>query len=141
MDWSALSILTGWAVMHYKPVRHHFQGEPTVLIPNGKVLEENMRRLRYNLDLLNSQLRVSDVFAIEKVEFATLRVSEAWLYERLADRGIYDFAAVFYAALDTRGESSSTFTRTPSIARSTWKSATLPPRRPHPLVDEETGPA
>jgi uncharacterized membrane protein YcaP (DUF421 family) len=58
--------------MRFEPVRHMLQGGPTVLIQNGKLLEENMRSLRYNLDQLNSQLRASSVFDIDQVEFAVL---------------------------------------------------------------------
>lgn len=68
----ALGIITGYIAIRFEPIRHLMQGEPTVLIQNGKVLEENMRRLRYSLDQLNSQLRVSGVFQIDQVEFAVL---------------------------------------------------------------------
>jgi uncharacterized membrane protein YcaP (DUF421 family) len=67
-----LGIVTGWVALRFEGVRHLMQGEPTVLIQNGKLLDENMGRLRYNLDQLNSQLRVSGIFDIETVEFAVL---------------------------------------------------------------------
>jgi uncharacterized membrane protein YcaP (DUF421 family) len=69
---TAMGVGVGWLAMRYEPIRHLIQGEPTVLIQNGHLLDENMRRLRYNLDQLNSQLRVSDVWDISQVEFAVL---------------------------------------------------------------------
>jgi uncharacterized membrane protein YcaP (DUF421 family) len=149
---ATLGVIIGWIAMRYEPVRHLLQGEPTVVIQNGKLLEENMRRLRYNLDQLNSQLRVSGFFDMQQVEFAILEpggelsvqpksqyrhvtpadlriathyegmaielvmdgqvihknlrehgLDEAWLHQRLAERGIDGVADVFYAVLDTRG--------------------------------------
>lgn len=67
-----LGILTSWLAMRFQGVRHLLQGEPTVVIQNGKILEQNMRRLRYNQDQLDSQLRISGVFDIGHVEFAVL---------------------------------------------------------------------
>lgn len=69
---TAMGVLIGWLALRYEPIRHLLQGEPTVLIQNGKLLDENMRRLRYNLDQLNSQLRVSGVWDLGHVEFAVL---------------------------------------------------------------------
>jgi uncharacterized membrane protein YcaP (DUF421 family) len=69
---TVLGILTGWLSMRFEPIRHLLQGEPTVLIQNGKILENNMRRLRYNADQLQSQMRTAGVFEIGQVEFAVL---------------------------------------------------------------------
>jgi uncharacterized membrane protein YcaP (DUF421 family) len=147
-----LGLGIGWVAMRYEKVRHLLQGEPTVLIQNGKLMEQNMRRLRYNIDQLNSQLRSNSVWEIEQVEFAVLEpggrlsvlpksqyrpvmpsdlklptqyegmpielimdgtvihknlrengLSEAWLHDRLDERGIDDVTAVFYAVLSTQG--------------------------------------
>lgn len=69
---TALGVITGWLAMRFPRIRHLLQGEPTVLVQNGKILEDNMRRLRYNQDQLNSQLRASGYFDISGVEFAVL---------------------------------------------------------------------
>lgn len=67
-----LGVMIGWLALRYESIRHLLQGEPTVLIENGKILEDNMRRLRYNLDQLASQLRESGVFDMAQVEYAVL---------------------------------------------------------------------
>jgi uncharacterized membrane protein YcaP (DUF421 family) len=69
---TAMGVLIGWLALRFERIRHLLQGEPTVLIQNGKLLDENMRRLRYNLDQLNSQLRASGVWDLAHVEFAVL---------------------------------------------------------------------
>lgn len=50
-------------------------GTPTVVIENGKILEDNMKKLKYTLDSLNHHLRVKDIFNIEEVEYAVLEVN------------------------------------------------------------------
>lgn len=50
-------------------------GEPVKIIENGKILEENMRRLKYTLDTLNYGLREKDIFNIEEVEYAILEIN------------------------------------------------------------------
>lgn len=52
--------------------RKWISGAPTVLIENGKVLEENMKKVRYTLDSLNQSLREKEVFNIDEVEYAIL---------------------------------------------------------------------
>lgn len=48
------------------------EGEPTVLIHKGKILEGNMRKTRINLGDLLSQLRLKNIFNIEDVHYAIL---------------------------------------------------------------------
>lgn len=50
-------------------------GEPTVVIQNGKILDRNMKILRYRLDELLEQLRVQKVFDIGEVEYALLETN------------------------------------------------------------------
>lgn len=47
-------------------------GTPTVVIENGKILEDNMRKIRYTLDSLTQSLREKNIFNVEEVEYACL---------------------------------------------------------------------
>lgn len=67
-----LGLAISWMALRFMPARAFLEGCPTVLIENGKVLDQNMRRLRYNLDELQSQLRTQGIFDITRVEFAVL---------------------------------------------------------------------
>ncbi|MCY8839325.1 DUF421 domain-containing protein [Bacillus atrophaeus] len=58
-----------------RKLRKFFAGDPTVLIQNGKILESNMRNMRYTLDYLNQQLREKEIFNIEEVLFAILETN------------------------------------------------------------------
>ncbi|MCT8137054.1 DUF421 domain-containing protein [Anaerobacillus sp. CMMVII] len=55
--------------------RKFFAGDPTVVIQNGKILESNMRKMRYTLDYLNQQLREKEVFNIDEVLFAIIETN------------------------------------------------------------------
>jgi uncharacterized membrane protein YcaP (DUF421 family) len=52
-----------------------FSGQPTVVIENGKLLDENMKKIMYTIDDLNQQLREQGIFNIFEVEFALVEVS------------------------------------------------------------------
>ncbi len=53
-------------------VRRFFCGKPVILIDNGKILMENLRRTRVTLDELTGHLRQKDVLDIQTVQFAIL---------------------------------------------------------------------
>ncbi|GAB6274445.1 MAG: DUF421 domain-containing protein [Peptococcaceae bacterium] len=67
-----LTIGAEYLSMKYRPARKLLEGEPTVIIHNGKILEDNMRKLIYHVDDLTMQLRDKGVFNIADVEFAVL---------------------------------------------------------------------
>ena len=56
--------------MKSRKARTWLSGKPTVVIENGKILEQNLKKLRLTLDTLNQELREKDIFDIEEVEFA-----------------------------------------------------------------------
>ena len=56
-------------------MRKWLSGRPTVLIEKGKLLEENMKKVKFSIDDLNQFLREKDIFNIFEVEYALLEVS------------------------------------------------------------------
>lgn len=65
-------VLTGYLTIKSEPARKLLEGEPLVLIQNGKIYEKNMKKIRYHLDDLLMQLREKNVFDLSEVEFAVL---------------------------------------------------------------------
>lgn len=55
-----------------KNFRNFFEGRGTVLIKDGKILEDNLKKERYSIDDLSSLLRQRNVFKAADVEFAVL---------------------------------------------------------------------
>lgn len=53
-------------------IRRFFCGKPVILIDNGKILMENLRRTRVTLDELTGHLRQKDVLDIQTVQYAIL---------------------------------------------------------------------
>lgn len=55
--------------------RRFISGTPTVVVRDGKIVDANLRRLRYNVSDLMSQLREKDVSSLADVEYAILETS------------------------------------------------------------------
>ena len=64
-------VLSG-VIMHSVLLRRFFCGKPVILIDNGKVIQENLRRTRVSLDELTGHLREKDVLSIDSVQYAIL---------------------------------------------------------------------
>lgn len=58
-----------------RPARKLISGEPTILVHNGKILENNMKIMQYNIADLMTQLRDKGFFDITQVEFAILETN------------------------------------------------------------------
>lgn len=50
-------------------------GTPSIVIKNGRIMEKELRKIRYNINDLLEQLRAKDIFNIADVEFAILETS------------------------------------------------------------------
>ena len=64
-------VLSG-LILHSVLIRRFFCGKPVILIDNGKILTENLRRTRVTLDELTGHLREKDVLDISTVQYAIL---------------------------------------------------------------------
>jgi len=56
-------------------VRKFFCGKPVILIENGRISPENLRKTRVNLDELTMHLREKDIFDLSTVKFAILETN------------------------------------------------------------------
>ncbi|GGF18368.1 UPF0702 transmembrane protein YdfS [Halobacillus andaensis] len=71
----AVAYFIAFVSLKNRKARKFFAGDPTIIIQNGKILEHNMKKMRYTLDYLNQQLREKDVFTIEEVLFALIETN------------------------------------------------------------------
>ena len=55
--------------------RKWLSGRPTVVIEKGKLLDQNMKKIKFSIDDLNQLLREKDIFNVSEVEYALLEVS------------------------------------------------------------------
>ena len=70
-----LEIIFSKLSMKNEKVRTALDGKPSIIINRGKVNFKEMKKLRYNLDDLLSQLRSNSIKSIEEVDFAILETS------------------------------------------------------------------
>lgn len=68
--WTLLAILIALLGVKSINVRRAVDGEATVVIANGKILEDNLKKIMIPIDELISELRTKNVFNIADVEFA-----------------------------------------------------------------------
>ena len=59
-------------ILHSVLIRRFFCGKPVILIDNGRILLENLRKTRVTLDELTGHLRSKDVLDVQTVQFAIL---------------------------------------------------------------------
>lgn len=70
--WTALCFILQLITMKSKSAEKYLDGEPTIVISNGKILEKSMKKFRYTIGDLLEQLRDKDVFDLEEVAYAVL---------------------------------------------------------------------
>lgn len=72
---AVVPFFTGILSLKNKTARDFFEGKSTVLIKDGKVLEDNLKKEKYTSDELLELLRGKSAFNIADVEFAVLEPS------------------------------------------------------------------
>ena len=70
-----MEIVLSWISLKNKRFRRLMTGKPNVIIHNGKILEEEMKNLRFNMDDLNEQLRIQGYTGISNINFAILETN------------------------------------------------------------------
>ncbi len=65
----------GYITLKSRPLRKIIEGEPVIVIHNGKILEKSMRKMRYNIENLMTQLRDKGYFSLADVEFAIMETN------------------------------------------------------------------
>ncbi|MDF2633556.1 MAG: hypothetical protein K0R78_430 [Pelosinus sp.] len=70
-----LTYIVSLCALKSRPFRTLIEGSPSILIENGRIIKENMKPLRFDLDELNSLLRAKDVVDISEVQYAILETT------------------------------------------------------------------
>ncbi|MBO7746827.1 DUF421 domain-containing protein [Paenibacillus sp. MWE-103] len=66
------SFLLSVVALKSRRLRKWISGSPTVLVEGGRILEANMRKIRYSLDSLDQALREQGIFDIGEVDYVVL---------------------------------------------------------------------
>ncbi len=70
-----IQLVTSYLSLKSKKIRDLIDGDPSVIIRNGEIIETEMRKQRYNLDDLFQQLREQQIGSIQDVSYAFLEPS------------------------------------------------------------------
>ncbi|KRW91099.1 membrane protein [Alicyclobacillus tengchongensis] len=70
--YTALPIALSWVALKSKSARDFLEGHARVLIRDGKILEDNLKKERMSTDELLEHLRSKNVFKVADVEFALM---------------------------------------------------------------------
>ena len=73
--WFLAAIILQVITLKSRKISKYFDGEPTIVIMNGKIMEDAMRNMRYRITDLLEQLRIKGVFSPSQVEFAILETN------------------------------------------------------------------
>lgn len=84
-----IQISASYFSLKSKKFRDVVEGDPAVIIRNGVIEEQNMRKQRYNIDDLLQQLREQQVASVRNVAYAFLEPSgNLAVFEKDSDRPI-----------------------------------------------------
>ncbi|GED70889.1 hypothetical protein BRE01_45910 [Brevibacillus reuszeri] len=70
--WAILTVLVEFLSLKSSKARVLLDGQPTLVIKKGEILEEALAQCRLNMDDLSMMLRKEDVFSIKDVAYAIL---------------------------------------------------------------------
>lgn len=70
-----LQIGMSWLTLKSVSLRYLVEGRPTLIIANGQIRDGEMRRTRYSMSDLMTQLREKDIASVSDVEFAILETT------------------------------------------------------------------
>jgi len=72
MVWAVIVLAIQWLTLKSRPAAKYIVGEPTIVIMNGQILEDAMRKIRYTLADVLHQLRDKGIFDLNQVGFAVV---------------------------------------------------------------------
>jgi uncharacterized membrane protein YcaP (DUF421 family) len=67
-----LSVFVSWLSYRFKVVRRVSEGEPVVLVHDGRPIERNMRRERITIEDIEEEARQSQITSLKDLRFAIL---------------------------------------------------------------------
>jgi uncharacterized membrane protein YcaP (DUF421 family) len=67
-----LVVGTAWLGYRFRGLRPILEGEPIVVVVDGRVLEKNLRRQRMTIEELGAEARLAQIGSLEEVRYAVL---------------------------------------------------------------------
>jgi uncharacterized membrane protein YcaP (DUF421 family) len=70
-----MTVGTSYLSFRFRPLRRVMEGEPVVLMENGRPIEQNLRRERITLDEIAERARIEQVESLDDVRLAVLETN------------------------------------------------------------------
>ena len=70
--WAVLGYLMEYITMKWRYAAKYIGGEPTIVIMNGKIMEDALRKMKYTVSDVMELLRNKDIFDLTQVDFAII---------------------------------------------------------------------
>lgn len=72
LTWAALGYLMECITLKWRYAAKYIEGEPSIIIMNGKIMENVLRKMRFTVSDVMELLRNKDIFDLSQVDFAIL---------------------------------------------------------------------
>jgi uncharacterized membrane protein YcaP (DUF421 family) len=70
-----LTVFTAWLSYRVRRLRPVLEGDPVVLVADGRILERNLQRERMTVDELEAEARLQQIDSLDDVRFAVLETN------------------------------------------------------------------
>ena len=77
VTYGILTLLVSWLALKNRKIRKALAGEPVIVIQDGNILEDNLRKMHMDLDELTMLLRAENIFDYKELELAIVEQSGA----------------------------------------------------------------
>jgi uncharacterized membrane protein YcaP (DUF421 family) len=72
-----MTVFLSWLNFRFRSVQPLFEGDPVIVLEDGKPIERNLRRNRITVEELASQARMQQIAQLDDVQWAVLETSGA----------------------------------------------------------------
>jgi uncharacterized membrane protein YcaP (DUF421 family) len=69
---AVMQVVTSYVSYRFRPLRKILKGDPIILVENGKLLNQNLRRERLTADDVAEQMRAQQIAVFDEVKWAIL---------------------------------------------------------------------
>lgn len=70
-----IALLISWLTMKSIKIRRFFIGVPTLLIQNGKIIDKNLKKVKFDINDMLEECRNNNYFDISEIEYAIMEAN------------------------------------------------------------------
>jgi uncharacterized membrane protein YcaP (DUF421 family) len=70
-----LTVITAWMSFRFRRLRPVLEGDPIILVADGRILERNLRRQRMTVEELGAEARLAQIGSLDDVRYAVLETN------------------------------------------------------------------